>query len=206
MTTVVLDSHVIHWWSAEPERISADATRAIGEADELAVADISWFELAWLARHERIVVAIPNRRPGLQQLAAQTANDRRLVRRSRHRVGLPSSFPGDPPTGSSTRRRLEWLVLVDEGPSASRSSPRHARVARRRRRERLTAYAASAGRMVKVPPWSGATARKARSSNVSDPGRAVTLRPARPVRRRPGPGAGRDTARRRPEPDRSRPG
>ena len=49
MTTVVLDSHVIHWWSAEPERISADAARAIGEADELAVADISWFELAWLA-------------------------------------------------------------------------------------------------------------------------------------------------------------
>lgn len=55
MTTVVLDSHVVHWWSAEPDRISPAASKAISKADELAVADISWFELAWLARHERIV-------------------------------------------------------------------------------------------------------------------------------------------------------
>ena len=59
MSTVVLDSHVVHWWSAEPDRISVTAAKAIGGADELAVADITWFELAWLAHHERIVVTIP---------------------------------------------------------------------------------------------------------------------------------------------------
>jgi PIN domain nuclease of toxin-antitoxin system len=59
-----------HWWSAEPGRLSRAATKAISEADELAVADISWFELAWLAKHERIVVTIPIA-AWLQQLATQ---------------------------------------------------------------------------------------------------------------------------------------
>lgn len=59
VSAVVLDSHVVHWWSAEPERISAAASEAITAAEELAVPDISWFELAWLARHERIVVSVP---------------------------------------------------------------------------------------------------------------------------------------------------
>ena len=67
---VLLDSHVVHWWSAEPDRISDVATKALAEADELAVAAISWFELAWLAEHERIVVTIPIR-SWLEQLAAQ---------------------------------------------------------------------------------------------------------------------------------------
>ena len=42
MTTVLLDSHVVHWWADEPERMSAEATRAVSEADELAIAAISW--------------------------------------------------------------------------------------------------------------------------------------------------------------------
>ena len=49
MTTVLLDSHVIHWWSADPARISLPASEAIEAADELVVADISWYELAWHA-------------------------------------------------------------------------------------------------------------------------------------------------------------
>ena len=61
MTTVLLDTHVVHWWSAEPDRVSDAATKALVEADELAVAAISWFELALLARHERIAVTIPVR-------------------------------------------------------------------------------------------------------------------------------------------------
>ena len=50
MTTVLLDTHVIQWWSAEPDRLSRAATRAVEDADELALASISWFELAWLAQ------------------------------------------------------------------------------------------------------------------------------------------------------------
>jgi PIN domain nuclease of toxin-antitoxin system len=59
MTTILLDTHVIHWWSAEPDRLSQVAASALDGADELAVAAISWFELAWLAKQERIVVTIP---------------------------------------------------------------------------------------------------------------------------------------------------
>lgn len=61
MSTVLLDSHVLHWWSAEPAKLSRTATRTIEAADELAVASISWFGLAWLAEHERIVLAVPIR-------------------------------------------------------------------------------------------------------------------------------------------------
>ena len=70
MTTVLLDSHVVQWWSAEPDRLSPQATRVLDGADELAIASISWFELAWLAHHERIVVSIPIR-SWLEQLAQQ---------------------------------------------------------------------------------------------------------------------------------------
>ena len=108
MTTIVLDSHVVHWWSAEPERISPDAARAIGEADELAVADISWFELAWLARHERIVVAIPIA-SWLQQLAAQARTIPVSPAIAATAVGLPSSFPGDPAD------RLIYATAVENG-------------------------------------------------------------------------------------------
>lgn len=68
MTTVLLDSHVAYWWSAEPQRLSMAASQAIEHADELAVAAISWFELAWLAEQERIQLAIPVL-SWLQQLA-----------------------------------------------------------------------------------------------------------------------------------------
>lgn len=95
MTTLLLDTHVLQWWSAEPERLSDAATDAIGGADELAVAAISWYELAWLAAHERIVVTIPIaswlarlatgvRTVGITPAIAHTA------------VTLPSTFPGDP--------------------------------------------------------------------------------------------------------------
>lgn len=95
MTAVVLDSHVLHWWSAEPDRISAAATKAITGADELAVADISWFELAWLARHERIVVTIPIA-SWLGQLARQVRTITVTPAIAAAAVALPSSFPGDP--------------------------------------------------------------------------------------------------------------
>ena len=55
MTTLLLDTHIVHWWSAEPDRLSRKAASAVTAADELAVAAISWWELAWLATNGRIV-------------------------------------------------------------------------------------------------------------------------------------------------------
>ena len=108
MTTVLLDTHVVQWWSAEPERLSDAATETLAEADQLAVAAISWFELAWLAAHERIIVTIPVR-SWLEQLAdgLQTLGVTPAIAATA--VSLPSSFPGDPAD------RLVYATAVEHG-------------------------------------------------------------------------------------------
>ena len=95
MTTVLLDSHVVHWWSAEPGKLSRPATRAVEAADEIAVASITWFELAWLAEHERITVAVPIR-SWLEDLAADVRTIGTTPSVAATAVALPVSFPGDP--------------------------------------------------------------------------------------------------------------
>lgn len=115
MTTVLLDSHVIHWWSAEPDRLSESATRELEDAEELAVASISWFELAWLAEHERIVVAIPVR-SWLEQLAAQVRTIGTTPAIAATAVSLPSSFPGDPADRIIYATAVEhgWLLVTKD--------------------------------------------------------------------------------------------
>jgi PIN domain nuclease of toxin-antitoxin system len=107
-TTVVLDTHVVHWWSAEPDRLSAVAVAAIEDADELAVAAVTWFELAWLAAHERIAVTIPVR-AWLEQLAAGVRTFGITPAIADAAVALPSSFPGDPAD------RLIYATAVERG-------------------------------------------------------------------------------------------
>ena len=92
---MLLDTHVVHWWSAEPERVSVPARQALEDADELAVAAISWFELAWMARHGRITLNIPIR-SWLDGLAAQVRTLGVTPAIADTAVALPSSFPGDP--------------------------------------------------------------------------------------------------------------
>ena len=108
MTTVLLDTHVVQWWSAEPERLSATATKALEAADQLAVAAISWFELAWLAAHERILLTIPIR-SWLDQLAGGVQTFGLTPAIAATAVALPSSFPGDPAD------RLIYATAVEHG-------------------------------------------------------------------------------------------
>lgn len=108
MTTVLLDSHVLHWWSAEPAKLSRAATKEVEGADELAVASVSWFELAWLAEHERILVAVPIR-SWLEQLAAEVRTIGITPAVAATAVALPSSFPGDPAD------RLIYATAVEHG-------------------------------------------------------------------------------------------
>jgi PIN domain nuclease of toxin-antitoxin system len=108
VTTVILDSHVIHWWAAEPDRISRAATDVIDAADELAVADISWFELAWLAKHERIVVTIPIA-SWVQRMASQVRTIPVTPAIAAAAVGLAASFPGDPAD------RLIYATAIENG-------------------------------------------------------------------------------------------
>jgi PIN domain nuclease of toxin-antitoxin system len=99
---------VVHWWSTEPERVSTPASRAISEADELAVADVSWFELAWLARHGRIAVSTPIG-SWLRGLGARLRTVPITPAVAEAAVDLPASFPGDPVD------RLIYATAVENG-------------------------------------------------------------------------------------------
>ena len=105
---MLLDTHVVHWWSAEPQRVSGVASAALDEADELAVAAISWFELAWMAKHERIVVSVPIR-SWLDRLAAQVRTIGITPAIADAAVALPTSFPGDPAD------RLIFATAIERG-------------------------------------------------------------------------------------------
>lgn len=95
MGTVLLDTHVIHWWSAESDRVSDTASEALGAASELAVAAITWYELAWLATHERIALSVPIS-SWLQGLATQVRTIPMSPAIAHAAVSLPSTFPADP--------------------------------------------------------------------------------------------------------------
>ncbi|MGC1853664.1 MAG: PIN domain-containing protein [Solirubrobacterales bacterium] len=108
MAAVLLDTHVVHWWSAESKRVSAPARKTLENADELMVAAISWYELAWLAKHERIVVNIPIR-SWLQGLAAQLRTIGVTPAIADTATALPSSFPGD------HADRLIYATAIEHG-------------------------------------------------------------------------------------------
>jgi PIN domain nuclease of toxin-antitoxin system len=107
-TTLLVDTHVIHWWSAEPKRVSARARKVLESADELVVSAISWYELAWLARHERIAVTVPIR-SWLQGLAGQLRTIGVTPAIADTAVSLPATFPGDPAD------RLIYATAIEHG-------------------------------------------------------------------------------------------
>jgi PIN domain nuclease of toxin-antitoxin system len=84
------------------------AAETIDAADELAVATVSWFELAWMARNERIELAIPVR-SWLEHLAAQLRTVSVSPAIADTAVSLPSSFPGDPAD------RMIYATAVENG-------------------------------------------------------------------------------------------
>ena len=108
MTTVLLDSHVLLWWSSDSKRLSNPAARLISTAEELAVASITWFELAWLAQHERISAPMPIR-SWLEALSAQVRTASSTPAIAATAVSLPASFPGDPAD------RLIYATAIEHG-------------------------------------------------------------------------------------------
>ena len=95
MDGLLLDTHVVHWWSAEPDRVSHPAREALVSTDELLVAAVSWYELAWLARNGRIAINVPIR-SWLEGLGAQVRTISLSPAIADAAVALPDSFPGDP--------------------------------------------------------------------------------------------------------------
>lgn len=108
MTSILLDSHVVHWWLAEPERLSSEAVRALESADDLAVAAITWYELAWMANRDRILLTIPTR-TWLDTMSAEILTIGITPAIAATAADLPSSFPGDPAD------RLIYATAVETG-------------------------------------------------------------------------------------------
>ncbi|HEX5609436.1 MAG TPA: type II toxin-antitoxin system VapC family toxin [Solirubrobacterales bacterium] len=108
MATVLLDTHVVHWRSAEPERLSPSARRALDSADEFVVASTTWFELAWLVRRERILISLPVR-AWLQRLAENVRTIPITPEIAAAATALPSSFPRDPAD------RLIYATAIEHG-------------------------------------------------------------------------------------------
>lgn len=108
MITLLLDTHVIHWWASEPDRVSPAAALALSAADELAVASISWFELAWLERHGRIITTMPAR-AWLDSLAGHVRTVALTPGVAATAAALPEAFPGDPAD------RIIYATAVEHG-------------------------------------------------------------------------------------------
>ncbi len=95
MTTLLLDTHVLHWSSMDPTRLSQRALQAIQAADELAVSAVTWMELAQLAAARRLVPPLPV----LTWLERLSREVRSMPVTPAIAVGafdLPRSFPRDP--------------------------------------------------------------------------------------------------------------
>lgn len=56
---ILLDTHVLLWARAAPERLSKRALEAVMAADELAIADISLWEIAMLVAKGRVQIDRP---------------------------------------------------------------------------------------------------------------------------------------------------
>lgn len=108
MSAALLDTHAVHWWSAEPDRLSRPARRVLEAADELLVAAASWYELAWLAERQRIVIDVPIR-SWLEDLAAQLRTIGITPAIADRAVALPDSFPRDPTD------RLIYATAIEQG-------------------------------------------------------------------------------------------
>ena len=95
MSAVVLDSHVLYWWSSQPDLLSPTARDTITAAEELAIADMTWYELALFAEERRVKVPV-SITAWLAGLAEKVRTVPVTTAIAATAAALPPSFPGDP--------------------------------------------------------------------------------------------------------------
>ncbi|MDE0498525.1 MAG: PIN domain-containing protein [Acidimicrobiaceae bacterium] len=116
LTTLVMDTHIVQWWSAEPDRLSPAAAGALEAADQLAVAAVTWYELAWQAAHGRITVSQPI--PGWLGALAKAVRTVALTPAiAAAAAALPESFPSDPADRMIYATAIEsgWQLVTKDG-------------------------------------------------------------------------------------------
>jgi PIN domain nuclease of toxin-antitoxin system len=94
-------------------------------SEELAVASVSWFELAWLAQHERLTVTIPIR-SWLEELSGHVRTISTTPAVAATAVALQSSFPGDPADRIIYATAIEygWSLVTRDARLREHRSPR----------------------------------------------------------------------------------
>ncbi|MEO8469493.1 MAG: type II toxin-antitoxin system VapC family toxin [Chloroflexota bacterium] len=108
MTSVVLDTHALLWWATEPERMSERAAAALRAADELVVAPVTWWELAWLVQRRRLRISKPLR-GWLHELASGVRTAVLTPAVATSSAELPGTFPKDP------FDRLIYATAIENG-------------------------------------------------------------------------------------------
>ena len=95
---ILLDTHVLIWMSSDPKRLSLKAREAIREARQksgIAVATITLWELAWLAEHRRIQVAM-SVESFVRETVARVILQPMTPEIASLAVRLPEEYPRDP--------------------------------------------------------------------------------------------------------------
>jgi PIN domain nuclease of toxin-antitoxin system len=92
---ILVDTHVLVWMRSAPDRLSARARAVIESADEIAISDITLWELAMLVSRGRLTVDRPLG-AYLHEVSA-TVSVLPITAAVASRVGeQPADFPGDP--------------------------------------------------------------------------------------------------------------
>jgi PIN domain nuclease of toxin-antitoxin system len=125
VSVVLLDSHVIHWWASEPDQVSPAAALALSAADGLAVASVSWYELARMASKGRIALTIPIR-AWLDGLAEHVQTIHLTPAIAAAAASLPDTFPGDPADRIIYATAMEhgWQVVTKDRRLRDHPAPR----------------------------------------------------------------------------------
>lgn len=114
---ILLDTHAWIWWNAAPASLSRRASKAIEEADEVAVSAISTWELAMLVARRRLVL---DREPLLWMQQALARSRAALLAISPEIAALSATITahGDPADRlilATARTHRSALVTKDAG-------------------------------------------------------------------------------------------
>jgi len=107
MTEVMADTHTLLWWATEPERLS-DRARTTLRAEQVVVASVTWWEIAWLVRLQRIGSPMPTR-AWLHELAGGVRTAALTPAIASSAAELPDAFGRDP------FDRLIYATAVETG-------------------------------------------------------------------------------------------
>jgi PIN domain nuclease of toxin-antitoxin system len=110
---IFLDTHVLVWMANDPKRLSKKAREAIREAREktgVAIADMTLWELAWLAENGRLQVS-GSVESFVRETAARVQTVPITPEIAAIAVQLPPAFPKDP-----AGRLIAATAIVESAP------------------------------------------------------------------------------------------